>query len=120
MIVATLVFSAVGCGKGGLDAKIDNLGKIRDAMCACKDKTCTDAQQEKYIAWKKGNKKDEKPNESQMKKFEGFRKELQDCRHKIADGAPGGEMTPPATPPVEGSAAPAPAPAPAAPAPATP
>ena len=36
-----------------------------------------------------------------MKKFEGIRKELQDCRHKV-DGPPGGDTgTPPA-----GSAAP--------------
>ena len=113
MIVATLVFSAVGCGKGGIDGKIDELGKIRDSMCACKDKTCTDAQQEKYIAWKKGNKKDEKPDESQMKKFEGIRKELQDCRHKLDEVPP--VVPPPATPPTAGSAA---APGSAAPAPA--
>jgi hypothetical protein len=82
MIVASLVF-AFGCGKGGLDGKLDELGKIRDAMCACKDKACADAEHDKYIAWKKGNNKDDKPSEDQMKKFETIRHELQDCRHKV-------------------------------------
>jgi len=100
MIVASLVF-AFGCGKGGLDGKLDELGKIRDAMCACKDKACTDAQHEKYIAWKKGNSKDDKPSEDQMKKFETIRHELQDCRHKVDSP----EGTP--TAPTGGSAAPA-------------
>ncbi len=111
LIVATLVFSVVGCGKSGVDAKIDDLAKLRDAMCACKDEACTEAQQDKYLAWKKGNNKDEKPNESQMKKFEGIRKELQTCRRTIGKPAlvvPTGDVPPPATPPVEGSAAPAP------------
>lgn len=98
-IIAGLVF-AVGCGKGGIDGKLDELGKIRDAMCACKDKACTDAQHEKYIAWKKGNSKDDKPSEDQMKKFETIRKELQDCRHKIDTPDMG-------APPAGGSAAPA-------------
>ena len=104
MIIASLVF-AFGCGKGGLDGKLDELGKIRDAMCACKDKACADAQHEKYVAWKKGNSKDDKPSEDQMKKYETIRHELQDCRHTVDSPAPTG-----------GSAAPAPAaPAPAAP-----
>ena len=99
IIISALLFA--GCGKGGIDGKLDELGKIRDAMCACKDKACADSEHEKYIAWKKGNSKDEKPNDDQMKKFEGIRKELQDCRHKV-DGPPGGDTgTPPA-----GSAAP--------------
>jgi hypothetical protein len=100
MIVASLVF-AFGCGKGGLDGKLDELGKVRDAMCACKDKACADAEHEKYIAWKKGNSKDDKPSEDQMKKFETIRKELQDCRRKL--DAPEG------APAAGGSAAPAPA-----------
>ncbi|MBP9085506.1 MAG: hypothetical protein KBG15_05270 [Kofleriaceae bacterium] len=53
-----------------------------------------------------------------MKKFEGFRKERQGCRHRISDGAPlvpAGAIPPPATPPTEGAAALAPAPAPATP-----
>ena len=99
-IVASLVFAFAGCSKGGLDGKLDELGKIRDAMCACKDKACTDAQHEKYIAWKKGNSKEDKPNEDQMKKFESIRKELQDCRHKIdtPDMGGGSAATPPAAP----------------------
>jgi hypothetical protein len=101
-ILASLVLAFTACGKGGLDAKLDELGKIRDAMCACKDKACADEQHEKYIAWKKGNSKDDKPSDDQMKKFETIRHELMDCRHKLdtpAAPAPEGAGSAPATPP---------------------
>lgn len=109
LIIAGLVFAAalpgIGCGKGGLDGKLDELAKIKDEVCACKDKACADAAHDKYIAWKKGNSKDDKPSEAQMKKFETLRTELNDCRHKLSDTAA------PPPPPAAGSAAPAPAPA---------
>lgn len=101
IIIAGLVFAA-GCGKGGLDGKLDELAKIKDEVCACKDKACADAAHDKYIAWKKGNSKDDKPSEEQMKKFETLRTELNDCRHKLSDTA---APPPPAAP--AGSAAPA-------------
>jgi len=91
----------LGCGKGGLDGKLDELSKIKDEACACKDKACADAAHDKYVAWKKGNSKDDKPSDDQMKKFEALRTELNDCRRKLSD------TTPP--PPAAGSAAPAPA-----------
>jgi hypothetical protein len=98
IIAAGLVFAAA-CGKGGLDAKLDELGKIRDATCACKDKACADEQHEKYTAWKKGNSKDDKPSDDQMKKFEAIRKEMNDCRHKFdAPEGSGAITTPPAAP----------------------
>src|SRR5439155_25679390 len=113
IILSSLVF-AFGCGKKGLDAKLDELGKIRDAMCACKDKTCADTQHEAYISWKKGNKDEAKPDKDQMEKYEGIRKELMDCRHKLeagggAEPAPGG-LPAPAAPAAPGAPAPAPAP----------
>jgi hypothetical protein len=111
LIVASFVFAA-GCGKGGLDGKLDELGKIKDAMCACKDKACADEQHEKYTAWKKGNSKDDKPSDEQMKKFEAIRKDMNDCRHKL-EGPPGGDTGAP--PPTGGSAAPAPTTPPANP-----
>jgi hypothetical protein len=99
-IVVGLGLAVGGCGKGGIDGKLDELGKIRDAMCACKDKACTDAQHDKYVAWKKGNSKDDKPSEDQMKKFETIRHELQDCRHKVdSPDLGGGTPPPPATTP---------------------
>jgi hypothetical protein len=105
IIIASLVFAAsTGCGKGGLDGKLDELAKIKDEVCACKDKACADAAHDKYVAWKKGNSKDDKPSEEQMKKFESLRSELNECRHKLSDTA----APPPAAPPA-GSAAPAPA-----------
>jgi len=106
IIIAGLVFAAalpgIGCGKGGLDGKLDELAKIKDEVCACKDKACADAAHEKYVAWKKGNSKDDKPSEDQMKKFETLRTELNDCRHKLSDTA-----APPPAAPAGGSAAPA-------------
>lgn len=84
-----LVF-AFGCGKGGIDGKLDDLASIRDKMCACTDKACTETQHEAYIAWKKGNKKDEKPGKEAMERFEKIRTELQDCRRKFAKGDDGG------------------------------
>jgi len=95
-----------GCGKGGLDGKLDELAKIKDEACACKDKACADAAHDKYVAWKKGNSKDDKPSDEQMKKFETLRTELNDCRRKLSDTTP---------PPAMGGSAEAPA-APAAPA----
>jgi hypothetical protein len=112
IIIASLAL-AVGCGKGGLDGKLDELSKIKDEVCACKDKACADAAHDKYIAWKKGNSKDDKPSDDQMKKFSELREQLNECRHKISDTAA----------PAGGSAAMAPtpvAPAGSAVAPATP
>jgi hypothetical protein len=105
IITAFLLGAGAGCGKGGLDGKLDELSKIKDEVCACKDKACADAAHEKYTAWKKGNSKDDKPSDDQMKKFETLRTELNDCRRKLSDTTP-----PPA---MDGSGA---APAPAAPA----
>ncbi|HEY6034856.1 MAG TPA: hypothetical protein VIV58_11365 [Kofleriaceae bacterium] len=99
-----------GCGKGGLDGKLDELAKIKDEACACKDKACADAAHDKYVAWKKGNSKDDKPSDEQMKKFETLRTELNDCRRKLSDTTPppppaGGSAEAPAAP-AAGSAAP--------------
>ena len=101
IITTFLGLLGAGCGKGGLDGKLDELAKIKDEVCACKDKACADAAHDKYVAWKKGNSKDDKPSDEQMKKFESLRTELNECRHKLSDTTP-----PPA---MGGSAAPAPA-----------
>jgi hypothetical protein len=96
ILVAVLGLVA-GCSKGGLDGKLDELSGIKEKMCACPDKACADAQHEAYIGWKKGNSKEDKPNEDQQKKFEALRTALQDCRHKF--DAPGGAApTAPTTP----------------------
>ncbi|MEO8548967.1 MAG: hypothetical protein ABI678_03315 [Kofleriaceae bacterium] len=102
-LVLAAALPGTGCGKGGLDGKLDELAKIKDETCACKDKACADAAHDKYIAWKKGNSKDDKPSDDQMKKFEALRTELNECRHKLSDTA----APPPVAP--AGSAAPAPA-----------
>jgi hypothetical protein len=102
------MFSLVACGKGGTDGKLDELAKIRDSSCACKDKACADAEHEKYTTWKKGMSKDDKPSEDQMKKYEALRTELRACRDKF-------DMVAPPTP-----SAPEPAPTAPAPAPTTP
>ena len=87
-MICGLVF-AFGCGSKGIDAKLDELAGIRDKMCACTDKKCADEQHEAYIAWKKGNKKEEKPGKEAMERFGKIREELQTCRHKIAGGGGG-------------------------------
>jgi ethanolamine ammonia-lyase small subunit len=46
IIIAGLVFAA-SCGKGGLDGKLEELSKIKDEACACKDKACADAVNKK-------------------------------------------------------------------------
>lgn len=86
-IIIVALSLAVGCGKGGLDGKLDELSKIKDETCACKDKACADAAHDKYIAWKKGNSKEDKPSDDQMKKFSALREQLNECRHKISDTA---------------------------------
>ena len=107
IIISALLLGGlgVGCGKGGLDGKLDELSKIKDEACACKDKACADAAHDKYVAWKKGNSKDDKPSDDQMKKFEALRTELNDCRRKLSDTTP----PPPAAGSAEAPAAPAPA-----------
>ncbi|MEO6775917.1 MAG: hypothetical protein ABI467_23350 [Kofleriaceae bacterium] len=98
IITAFLVGAGAGCGKSGLDGKLDELAKIKDETCACKDKACADAAHDKYIAWKKGNSKEDKPNDTQMKKFQSLRTEISDCRSKLSD------TTPPPPPATGGSA----------------
>jgi hypothetical protein len=94
LLVASCLLAFGGCKKSGIDGKLDDLAKIRDAMCACKDKACADKQHDAYIAWKKGNSKDDKPSDDQMKKFHEIRDALHACRHKL--DAPEGAA--PATP----------------------
>ena len=88
-VVCGLVF-ALGCGKGGIDGKLDELASIKDKMCACTDKKCADEQHDAYIAWKKGNKKDEKPGKEAMERFEQLRAGMNACRHKLDGGGMGG------------------------------
>jgi hypothetical protein len=85
VLIGAFVFAA-GCGKGGMDGKLDELAKIKDAMCACTDKACTEKQHEAYISWKKGNSKDDKPSGDQMKRYEELRTAMNDCRHKLEKG----------------------------------
>ena len=82
-MICGLVF-AFGCGKGGLDGKLDDLDKIKATMCACPDKKCADDTRDEYVAWKKSNKKDEKPSKEQDERFQSIKKEMMDCRHKLS------------------------------------
>jgi hypothetical protein len=107
LVIAFGLTFVLGCGKKGIEAKLDELGKIRDAMCQCQDKACAEKQHDAFIAWKMSPKDEAKPDKDQMARYESIHKEMMDCRHKY--DAPGGDT----------GAAPA-APAPAAPAPAAP
>ncbi len=73
----------LGCGKGGndLDGRITELAKIRDEVCACKDKACADAAHDKYVKLKGENSKDDKPTAEQMDRYDKARGELQECWH---------------------------------------
>jgi hypothetical protein len=82
-IICGLVF-AFGCGKGGMDGKLDDLAKIRDKMCQCADKKCADDTRDEFVAWKKGNKKDDRSSKDQDERFQSIKKEMMDCRHKLA------------------------------------
>jgi hypothetical protein len=93
--VAMVVLALAGCSKGGLDGKLDELSGIKDKMCGCADKACADAQHDAYIAWKKGNSKDDKPSEEQDKKFRELRDGLQTCRHKFDAPAAGSDAPKP-------------------------
>ena len=101
LLLVSFSLLTAACGHGDLD----KLTKLKDEACACKDKACADAAHDKYIAWKKGNSKDDKPSESQMKRFSELRTQLNECRHKL-DAPPAAPEAPPAAPAApEGSAA---------------
>ncbi|MFT3692319.1 MAG: lipoprotein [Kofleriaceae bacterium] len=104
LMVIAIALGLAACGKkGGLDGKLDELQKIKDEVCACKDKACADAAHDKYTAWKKNNSKEDKPSDDQMKKFSELRDQLNECRHKLSDTAaptaPTGSATPTETAP---------------------
>jgi len=102
---------ATGCGKGGIDGKLDELSKMKDEACACKDKACADAAHEKFTTWNKGMKsehKDDKPSDAQMKKYEELRTAMRECRNKFDTAMPDGSgMVPTPVAPAGSAAAPA-------------
>ena len=88
-MICGVVF-AFGCGKGGLDGKLDDLSSIKDKMCACPDKACADTQHEAYISWKKGNSKEDKPSKDQDERYHQLREAMNVCRHKFEGGGMAG------------------------------
>jgi len=83
LVVASLV-CAFACRGASLDDKLDRLDKIKDALCACRDKACADKQDQAYVAWKKGNSKTDQDRASpaQQKRFTATRDEMRKCAAK--------------------------------------
>ena len=89
--VLAMVLGLSACG-GKADEAIGELKKIKDEMCACKDKACAEKVTEKMM--KMGEKhKDTKATESQMKAASGITEELTKCMSK-AMGMGGTEAPP--------------------------
>src|SRR5439155_378686 len=79
---------------------------VEDKMSDCKDKKCADDTHEEYIAWKKGNKDEKKPDKDQMERYEQIKVGMNACRSKVSGDTMG--APPPATAPApaaDGSAA---------------
>lgn len=104
-LVMGLLLAVGACSKGGVDGKLDELSKIKDKMCDCKDKKCADDTHEEYIAWKKGNKDEKKPDKDQMERYEQIKAGMNACKAKARGELDGAGTPPAATPPAaEGSA----------------
>ena len=84
--VLALILGLSACGGKG-DAAIGDMKKIKDEMCACKDKACAEKVTEKMM--KMGEKhKDTKATEAQMKAMATITEELTKCMSKAMTGAP--------------------------------
>jgi len=88
-----LGLSGAGCG-GKADEAIGELKKIKDEMCACKDKACAEKVTDKMMKMSKDN-KDTKVTADQMKAASAITEELTKCMSK-AMGM--GADAPPASP----------------------
>jgi hypothetical protein len=98
--VLALVLGLTGCG-GKAGEAIGEMKKLKDEMCACKDKACADKVAEKFA--KMGEKhKDTKATETQMKEAGKVAEEYGKCMMKAMGagdmGAPPAGDPPPAAP----------------------
>jgi hypothetical protein len=81
LVALALVLAA--CGGNG-NADVDGLTAIKDQLCACHDKACTEAQHAKYLAWKKAS----TPATGDDKvRYDAVHEQLMDCLHKIGHDA---------------------------------
>lgn len=94
-IAAGLLFglSLGACGGDKWDSALSEFEGIKNKMCECTDKACTDKVQDDYKAWKTAMKdkvgKDSKPSEAQDKKGRDLKDEMRACRKKF-DGSGAG------------------------------
>lgn len=95
-----------GCSNAG--PALEELEKIKNEACACKDGVCAAKALEKLAAWSTKH-KETKGTQSQQQRSEALNKELVACAQKAMAG-PSGEEAPAPTP-----SAPAPTPAPTEP-----
>jgi hypothetical protein len=105
--LAALSLAGFGCRKNKADADkagdaIAKLTKLKDKMCACKDKTCSDNVSAELAAWgqeydKPDVDKPGSPGEKDSEKLEALKEETANCLLKIevpsGAGAPGAAGT---------------------------
>jgi len=102
--VSLLTFS--GCKKKGADESLAKMEGFANEMCACKDKACGDAVQQKMTKWQEemakssAGKEAEKTDPETTKRFTDASTKMSDCFTKLA-----GAETPP--PPATGDTKPA-------------
>jgi hypothetical protein len=87
LLAGLLLGSVLGCGKKDpFDAALDEIGTIKDKMCACKDKDCAEKVDKEFEAWRDGLKDkigDSKPNADQDKKGEDIRAAMRKCQESL-------------------------------------
>jgi hypothetical protein len=100
--VAALSLAGFGCHKNKGDADragaIAKLTELKNKMCACKDKTCSDEVSAELAAWgqeqeKSDGDKPASPGDKDSEKLEALKEETANCLLKIevpsGAGAPG-------------------------------
>jgi hypothetical protein len=93
--VSLLTFS--GCKKKGADESLAKMEGFANEMCACKDKACGDAVQQKMTKWQEemakssAGKEAEKTDPETTKRFTDASTKMSDCFTKLA----GAETPPP-------------------------
>ena len=111
--LACLSIASFGCKKkGGAADALNKMTEMKEKMCKCADKACTDKVDEETnkamaeMAKSAGDTKGEKPDEAMMKKMTDIGIASMECKMKAA-GMGGGTMGGGSAAPPAGSAAPA-------------
>ncbi len=89
-----LGLSLGACGGDKFDSALSEFEAIKNKMCECADKACTDKAQEEYKTWRSAMKekvgKDVKPTEAQDARGKELQTEMRTCRKKFDGSGAGG------------------------------